>query len=466
VNPDSVEVLNNLGTSLQDQGRLDAAVACYQKALSIRPDAVETLVNYAGALRDRAELGRAAEQYKRALALRPDHVDAVIGLAITLREQGNMDAAIAHFKRALALTPDRPDAHNNLALALEATDNLPDAIAHYERAVTLSPDQPEIHNNLGNALEHLGRLDEAMACYDRALALRSDYPEARYNRSLLLLLLGDFKRGWAEYEWRWRCKANPERVYPDRPRWAGEPLRGKTILVQTEQGFGDSFQFLRYLPLLAECGAKAVLALPGLVLRLTEALSGVGTVVTGGDALPDFDFHCPLLSLPHVFGTTPETIPASVPYLAPPKDAIAAWERRLSAGARLKIGLVWSGNPANRINPSRSIPFPALRPLWQVPGVCWYSLQVGPPAAEIGLAPQGIIEDLSPFLTDFAETAVAHLAGALGTVIPAWRWMLGRDDSPWYPTMRLVRQRTPGDWSPVVEALAERLTERVKRRGR
>jgi hypothetical protein len=227
-----------------------------------------------------------------------------------------------------------------------------------------------------------------------------------------------------------------------------------------------------------------VLALPGLLLRLTEALSGVGTVVTGGDALPDFDFHCPLLSLPHVFGTTPETIPASVPYLAPPKDAIAAWERRLSAGARLKIGLVWSGNPANRMNPSRSIPFAALRPLWQVPGVCWYSLQVGPPAAEIGLAPQGVIEDLSPFLTDFAETAaaicqldlvisvetaVAHLAGALGrpvwvplTVIPAWRWMLGRDDSPWYPTMRLFRQRTPGDWSPVVEALAERLTGRVK----
>jgi tetratricopeptide (TPR) repeat protein len=482
--PDSVEILNNLGSALHDQGSLDAAVACYQKALSLRPDAIETLANYAGALHERGELGRAAEQYQRALALRPDYIDVMIGLGTTLREQGKMDAAIAHFKRGLALAPDRADAHNNLAVALEATDNLPEAIAHYERAVALSPDQAEIHNNLGNALEHQGRLDEAMACYQRALSLKPDYAEAHYNRSLLLLLLGDFAGGWAEYEWRWRCKANPEGGYPTRPLWAGEPPAGRTILIQTEQGFGDSFQFLRYVPAVAERGAKVVLAVPGPLLRLAEALPGVSRLVTEDDPLPDFDFYCPLLSLPHAFGTKIDTIPASVPYLAPPADTLAAWGARLRAGTDLKIGLVWSGNPANRMNPSRSLPFAALQPLWRIPGVRWHSLQVGSPAADISLVPPGTIEDLSPFLTDFAETAaaichldlvisvetaVAHLAGALGrpvwvplTVVPAWRWLLGREDSPWYPTMRLFRQTTPGDWTPVVDALAERLTEMAR----
>ena len=164
-----------------------------------------------------------------------------------------------------------------------------------------------------------------MACYQRALSLKPDYAEAHYNRSLLLLLLGDFAQGWGEYEWRWRCKANPERGYPTRPRWAGEPLAGRTILIQTEQGFGDSFQFLRYVPAVAERGAKVVLAVPGPLLRLAETLPGVSGVVTEDDPLPDFDFYYPLLSLPYVFGTTIDTIPARVPYLAPPADTLAAW---------------------------------------------------------------------------------------------------------------------------------------------
>jgi hypothetical protein len=293
-----------------------------------------------------------------------------------------------------------------------------------------------------------------------------------------LLLLGDFARGWAEYEWRWRCKGNPERSYPSR-QWSGEAPSGKTILIQTEQGFGDSFQFLRYVPMVAALGAEVVLAVPGPLLRLAETLPGVNGVVTENDALPDFDFYCPLLSLPGIFGMSVEKIPAVVPYLYSPKETAAVWESRLAAETGLKVGLVWSGNPANRMNPRRSIPFPALEPLWRIPGIRWYSLQVGSPTAEISRALHQPIMDLSPLLTDFAETAaaiqhldlvisvetaVAHLAGALGqkvwvplTVVPAWRWLLGRDDSPWYPTMRLFRQSTPGDWIPVVDALGKEL---------
>jgi tetratricopeptide (TPR) repeat protein len=479
--PASVEILNNLATALHDEGQLDEAISCYQQALTLRPGAVETLANYAGALQDRGELGRAAEQYQRALAQQPDHLDALIGLGVVFREQGNLDMAITHFERALSLAPGRADAHNNLAVTFEAMGDLPNAIAHYEQALALAPNRAEVHNNLGNALEHQGRLDEAMGCYERALALKPDYPEARYNRSLLLLLLGDFERGWAEYEWRWRCKGNPERGYPTRLQWSGEPLSGKTILIQTEQGFGDSFQFLRYVSIVAARGAEVVLAVPGPLLRLAEALPGIREVMTENDALPDFDFYCPLLSLPRVFGTSMETIPAAVPYLAPPRETAAVWENRLAAEAELKVGLVWSGNPANRMNPRRSIPLAALEPLWRVPGIRWYSLQVGSPAEEISRVPHQRIVDLSPLLTDFAETAaailhldlivsvetaVAHLAGALGqkvwvplTVVPAWRWLLGRDDNPWYPTMRLFRQTTPGDWIPVVEALADGLRE-------
>ncbi len=484
--PASVEILNNLGAALHDHGRLDEAIACYRRALSLRPDSVESLANYGAALSDAGQLDLAADQYARAVALEPDRAETLNGLGIVLREQGKPAAAIAHFERALSLDPDRAETHNNLAIAFEHAGDLRAATAHYQKAVSLSPRQPEIHNNLGNAFEHQGMLDEAMACYQRALALKPDYAEAHYNRSLLRLLLGDFAQGWAEYEWRWRCKTNPETGYPLRPRWSGEPLAGKTILIQTEQGFGNSFQFLRYVPALAERGAKVVLTVPGALIRLAKTLPGVSAVLSEGDATPDVDFYCPLLSLPHLFDTRLETVPASVPYLAPPGDTSAAWSGRLLASPGLKIGLVWSGNPANRLNSSRSIPLLALEPLRRIPGITWFSLQVGSPGEDIALARGQTVTDLSPFLIDFAETAaaicrldliisvetaVAHLAGALGrpvwvplTVVPAWRWLLDREDSPWYPTMRLFRQTTPSDWTAVVDALAEGLTRMVRER--
>jgi tetratricopeptide (TPR) repeat protein len=485
--PDSVAIHNNLGAALQDQGRLHRAIASYERALALEPGSVETLANLASAFRDEGKLDRAVAHYERALCLKQDHIESLNGIGVTLRDQGRLDEAMAHFKRALALRPDYAETYNNLGNVLEDQGRLAEAVAHFERALALRPGYAETHNNLGNALEPLGRLDEAMACYERALALRPEYAEARFNRSLLLLLRGDYKRGWAEYEWRWLCKdvARNARNF-GRPKWSGEAVDGKIILLHAEQGFGDAIKFFRYVPAVAERGARVVLEVPNPLIRLAANIPGVSAALVQGDSLPEFDLHCPLLSLPRAFDTRLETIPDSVPYLVPPADASAAWAQRLSNCSGLKVGLVWSGNPENRHNPSRSMALSELEPLWSVAGVCWYSLQVGERAGDIALACTPWIADLSPFLTDFAETAaaichldlvitvetaVAHLAGALGRrvwvplpLVPAWHWLLERDDCPWYPTMRLFRRTSPADWKSVIGAIAEGLARMVNER--
>jgi len=485
--PDSVEILNNLGAVLHDQGRFDVALAHYSRAAALAPNSIEILANYGAALCDQGEPEKAAVQFERALALRSDHIESLNGLGIALRAQGRVEAAIARFERALVLMPDRAETHNNLALALEDLGRLDEAIVHYEHSLKLAPDQPETHNNLGNALGYQRRHEAAMSAYGRALALKPDYAEAHYNRGLLLLLRGDYERGWAEHEWRWRYKGNPDQRRFGRPKWTGEPVAGRTVLIHAEQGFGDIIQFLRYVPLVAAQGAKVLLAMPRPVIRLAEKLPGTSALLLQGDPVAEFDLHCPLLSLPHVFGTTIETIPNTVPYLQPPVDALAAWRGRLSGDSGLKVGFVWSGNPANKLNSSRSLPVGMLKTLLGIPGVRWFSLQVGPAATNRELEPTGPIEDLAPVLTDFAdtaaaicnldlvisvETAVAHLAGALGrpvwvplAYVPAWRWLLDREDSPWYPTMRLFRQSSPGEWEGVVHRLADCLAQVLKSRG-
>jgi tetratricopeptide (TPR) repeat protein len=483
--PDSVEILNNLGAALHDQGRVDEAVVCYARAAALAPDPAQALTNLGAALCDQGEPEKAAAQFERALALRCDHIEALNGLGIALRQQGRMEAAIAEFEQALALGPGRAETHNNLALALEHLGRLDEAVACYEHSLRLGPEQAETHNNLGNALEHQGRFAAAMSSYERALALKPDYAEVHYNRGLLLLLLGDYERGWAEYEWRWRCKDNPDTREFARPKWVGESIEKRTILVHAEQGFGDIFQFLRYVPAVAARSEKVFLAVPRPVVRLAENVPTVSAVLSQGDPVPEFDLHCPLLSLPHAFGTTMETIPNLVPYLTPPDDASATWAKRLPICSELKVGLVWSGNPASKLNPRRSIPLAMLEPLWGIAGVRWFSLQVGPAASDIELE-KAPIDDLSPLLADFAETAaaishldlvisvetaVAHLAAALGrpvwvplALVPAWRWLLDREDSPWYPTMRLVRQRKAGEWADVICRLAGALTQMLETR--
>jgi tetratricopeptide (TPR) repeat protein len=475
--PDAIELHHNLGSALQDLGRLDEAIACYRKVLALRPDAVDTLDNLAGALRAQRQLDAAQDCYERALALRPDRVESHTGLGVILRDRGHLEEAVACHERALALKPDHPETLNNLGLALVDIGRREEAVAHYERSLALQPDRAETHYNLAIALERQRRYAEALACYRRALARKPDYAQAHFNRSLTLLLTGQFDEGWEEYEWRF-VVARYDRNF-DRPLWSGDPLAGERILIHAEQGFGDTLQFIRYIPVVAERGGRVVLEVPGPLVRLARTVAGASEVVAAGDPPPGFDCHCPLLSLPRVFKTNLATIPAVVPYLSVREEASATWAERITTAPGLRVGVVWAGTTVGATD------LLLLQPLWDVRGISWFSLQVGDRSRDISVLDGVKITDLSPCFTDFTETAtavsrldlvisvdtsVAHLAGALGRPVwlmlpnaPDWRWLLDREDSPWYPTARLFRQKKPGDWSSVAREVAAALAHHASR---
>ncbi|HEV2098376.1 MAG TPA: tetratricopeptide repeat-containing glycosyltransferase family protein, partial [Stellaceae bacterium] len=453
----------------------------FRRALALRPDATEALDNLAGALLAQGMLDAAQDCYERALTLRPKHVESHIGLGAVLRDQGRLDDAVARYQLALALAPGHPETRNNLGVALVDLGQTEEAIAHYEKALAVQPDRAELHNNLGLAFQRQRRSAEALGRYERAIAHKPSYAEAHFNRACALLLTGNFDEGWREYEWRFAV-ARYDRKF-DRPMWSGRHLAGQTILVHAEQGFGDALQFVRFVPAVADRGGKVLLEVPKPLVRLARTLQGVSEVIAAGDPLPAFDCHCPLLSLPRVLGTTLNTIPAGVPYLSLPSEAPGIWAERIAAAPGLKAGLVWAGNAVGAKDP-RHIDFRQLEPLWEIAGTSWFSLQVGDRAGDIAAAERGPIVDLSPWLTDFAETAaairqldlvisvdtsVAHLAGALGRPVwvmlqysPDWRWLLDRDDCPWYPTARLFRQRKAGDWPSVVREVAEALAQAAR----
>jgi tetratricopeptide (TPR) repeat protein len=471
LDPEAVELHNNLGTALHDLGRIDEAIGCYHKALTLRPDLVESLDNLAGALQSQGKSDEAQACYERVLALRPDRVESLIGLGVVLRAQGRPEEAIARYRRALAVSPDHPDARSNLGVALVDLGRPEEAITHHKKALALQPGRAELHYNLGSALQRQGLHAEALACYGRALTLNPDYAQAHLNRSLALLLTGEFDEGWREYEWRF-VVARYDRNF-DQPLWSGEPLGGRRILVHAEQGFGDALQFVRYVPAVAERGGRVVLEVPEPLVRLVRTVAGASQVVARGDPLPAFDCHCPLLSLPRLFKTDLAAIPGAVPYLTVPAEASAAWAERIPATPGLRVGIVWAGTTVGAID------LGSLQPLWDLGGVSWFSLQTGERSGDIASLDGVKITDLSPWLTDFAETAaavcrldlvisvdtsVAHLAGALGRPTwlllrhpPEWRWLLEREDSPWYPTARLFRQNEEGDWPRVAREVAAAL---------
>ncbi len=467
--PEIIELYNNLGTALHDAGRLDEAIACYRKGLALAPDSVEILDNLAGALRVQGRLEEAQACFERAFALRPDHIESHVGLGAVLRERGLVDAAVLHYERALVLAPDHPGALNNLGVALVDLGRPEEAVMHYQRALATQPELAETHDNLGIAFERQGRYAEALACYEHALALKPEYADAHFNRAHALLATGNFDEGWQEYEWRFAVAGYDRNL--GRPLWCGGALDGQTILIHAEQGLGDTLQFVRYIPHVAERGGRVVLEVPKPLVRLVRTIAGADQVIAAGNPLPEFDCHCPLLSLPRVFKTNLATIPDKVPYLRVPPEASAEWANLIADASGLKVGLVWCGSMVGIID-RRPIDLRLLRPLLEVPGVSWFSLQVGERSGDIALLDRSEIADLSPRLTDFAATAaavsnldlvitidtsVAHLGGALGRPIwvllpynADWRWLRDHDDSPWYPTARLFRQRQPGDWAGVI----------------
>jgi tetratricopeptide (TPR) repeat protein len=471
--PNHAAALNNRGNVLHELKRFEEAVASYDRALAVRPDHAEALCNRGATLHELKRFEEALASYEQALAVRPNHAGALYNRGNTLRQLSRFDEALASYDRALALRPDHVEALNNRATALQHLNRFAEAVASYDRVLALKPDYVEAYSNRGKALHQLNRHDEALASYAKALALRPDHATAHWNEGLARLVCGDFERGWPAYEWRWKMPAmSPARNF-SQPLWKGDAdLAGKTVLLHAEQGFGDTIQFCRYVPMVAARGARVVLEVPPPLKPLLESLAGVQQVIARSEPLPQFDCHCALLSLPLAFDTRLETVPAAVPYLAAPPDRAALWARRLGPKAGPRVGIAWAGRPTNWNDRNRSIDVAALLGL-AIPGITLVSLQKQLRTSDRELlAAQPHIRRLGEELADFADTAaviaqldlvisvdtaVAHLAGALGKPVfillpyaPDWRWLLERTDSPWYPTARLFRQPRPGDWDSLI----------------
>jgi Flp pilus assembly protein TadD len=462
-------------------GRLREAEMTYRQILAENPNQIDALQMLGSLLADMGQLEIAIELLCKAIQINPNVAQYHANLGAIYARNKRFDEAAASLQRAVELDPAMVAAHYNLGSVFLAQFEFPRAIAVFQKAISLNPNWPELHNNLGLALRNEARHEEALTEFKRALALRPDYPSAHWNLSWTLLMLGDLKNGFAEYEWRMKCPAVTTPRPFTQPQWKGEELAGRTILLHAEQGFGDMLQVVRYAPLVAKRGGRVIVECRPELATLFQRVEGIEKIVILGEALPPFDLHCPMMSLPLAFGTTLETIPANVPYLTPAPDRIAAWRNRIgNPDGRLRVGLVWAGRPTQQYDRWRSGRFEHFAPLAKVKPVQFFSLQKGPAAGQAANAPpeMGLI-DWTADLHDFAETAalianldlvigiesaVTHLAGAMGKPVWAilahvadWRYLLNRSDSPWYPTMRLFRQPGPGEWERVMAEIAEAL---------
>jgi Flp pilus assembly protein TadD len=464
--PDDVDILNELGVALWRQGRSAEAEAIYQRACEIEPNDFRVLTNLGLALYSLGKLEQADVSLRRALELKPDTFDAVMNLGIVRSDQGELDEAMRLLERALELRPGSADALQNIGM------------------------------NLGRQ----GRWHEAIARYDAALMLKPEFPEAHRSLAYALLCSGDFERGWPEHEWRLKCnRAEGRRI--NRVFWNGDHFRGSSILLHAEGGFGDSLQFIRYASLAKRRGGQVMLLCPGPLLRLLARCEGVDLAFDGTSYIPDCHIHVPMLSLPAIFGTTLETVPARVPYLMTDASLVEHWRaemaRALAAdrsepavecttGRRAPpflIGIAWQGNPARELDNWRSFPLQEFAPLASLPGVRLVNLQVEHGLDQLGHCAGAfpIMDLLGPRKRDFVETAalmaqldlvitpdtaVAHLAGGLGLPVWVglsasgdWRYPHGRNDTPWYPTMRLFRQAKLGDWKDVFQQMKKSLEQ-------
>lgn len=523
IRPDFAEACNNRGNALLDLDRADEALAAFDTALAIKPDFAEALGNRANALRKLKRPTEALAACGRALCVKPAlaqvcntcgnalgdlrrSTEAITALnaaicwrpayaeahnsrgnaLMNLRKAGE---ALVAFDSALAVRPDFAEALSNRAGVLNELGRPDQAIAACNVAIATKPDFSEAYLNRGNALRDLGRLQAAVAAYASALNLRPSYAEAHYNQAFAFFLLQDLDAGWPKYEWRWRggSKDLKPRIF-DRPEWQGEPIAGRSLLLHAEQGMGDTIQFSRFAALVAGLGAHVVLEAPARLLRLLSNLAGVNRLVAAGSTLPAFDMHCPLMTLPGRLGTTVDTVPAPVSYLRAEAPLVRAWQERLGSGG-FKIGIAWQGNPDAPVERGRSAPLSCFAPLARLPGVRLISLQkvhgldqldqispgfqVETLGADFDAGPDAFIDTAAVMmcldLVITVDTAIGHLAGALGRptwialqAVPHWVWMLGRDDSPWYPSARLFRQISRGDWGNVFSRMVRELAGVVR----
>jgi tetratricopeptide (TPR) repeat protein len=475
-----------LADRLLGQGKPGEAESFYRAAITLDPERPSCWANLGLAMLHCERPEDAARCAREALRLDPDNADAMNTIGIAMHALNALPEAENHFRGVLRLAPDHANATLNLGVIRQCLGYLTEAERLYRLARVLGVDEARACNNLALALAEMDRLLEAEAACREALTARPGYLEASVNLGMILLMRGKMAEAWPHYEARWRVAPLSEQSQlPPETRWTGEQdLEGKTILLLAEQGLGDTVQFCRYAPMVAKLGAKVILAVPASLARLLKTVAGVNQIVSQDDPLPGFDWFCPLLSLPMVFGTTEATIPARVPYLEADPHEIVTFDVALADVPGLRIGLVWAGERragqprAAAIDQRRSMRLADMAPLAELPGCAFVSLQLGPPAKQAADAPFPLL-DLTDRLTDFAataaliealdlvitvDTAVAHVAGALGKPVwllnrydGCWRWPRDRDDSAWYPTMRLFRQRTPGDWAGVMRRVAAAL---------
>jgi len=476
-NPECAELQVDLGVRLDRAGDREGAVACYRRALALDPASHAAYNNLGTIFASLGDTQTALIFLEAAAMLDPHAADTQNNLGNLYLKCDRTDAAIERYLKAIALRPEVAAYYNHLGKALIAAERYWEAKTVLWHALTLRPDYPEVYLNLGFlSLEQL-EIEQAERHYREAIALDPELAMAHTLLGQMLLLQGRLAEGWEAQEWRWRWKDFPSPVRSfTQPQWRGEAVAGARIFLHAEQGFGDTLQMLRYVPLVARLGGVVTLEVHPELKRLAATLDGVSGVLARGETLPEFDSHCPLMSLPLVFATTLATIPATIPYLHPQAEWVAPIFAE--SGRRLKVGLVWAGNPKNRRDGKRSLPLSALAPLFAVERVSFYCLQRGAASDDPELkgfpfagflGPAGDFADTAAVLCSLdlivtADTAVAHLAGALGKTVwvvlprvPSWRWLLDREDSPWYPTARLFRQRVAGDWAPVIQSVAAAL---------
>ncbi|SDT35591.1 Tfp pilus assembly protein PilF [Bradyrhizobium canariense] len=479
---DYPEALVGRGATLQDQKQFDEALKSYDRAIAVRPDYAQALVNRGATLHDLGRSDEALQSFERALASEPDNVEALTNRGVAMHDLARYDEALTSQERALAARPDDAAALNNRGVTLHKLRRLEEALASHDTAVASRPDYAEAFANRGVTLYDLKRFDEALASYDRAIALRPDYADAHFLKSLSSLVTGDFERGWIEYEWRHKAPTArlAERDFTQ-PRWLGEDdIAGKTILLHSEQGFGDTIQFCRYVPLVAARGAHVIMEVEEPLCELMAGLAGTTQIIAKGDPLPDFDCQCSFPSLPLAFRSRLETIPARTPYLSLPAQALEYWSGLIGPKRRTRIGLAWAGNTKHVRDRERSMRLRDLLPLLDIDAT-FVSLQKEVRPGDVETLENYDILQFGEELGDFSDTAalisqldlvisvdtsVAHLAGALQkpvwilvTHAPDWRWLLDRDDSPWYPTARLFRQSDSRAWDGVIAQVRNALLE-------
>ncbi|MCG2720562.1 MAG: tetratricopeptide repeat-containing glycosyltransferase family protein [Thermodesulfovibrionales bacterium] len=486
LDPALVSAYYNMGSVFQEKGRFEEAIIYYRKALQLNPEFGDAWNSMGVILQGQGMLDESIMHYQKALEIDPNFADAYYNIGKALQQKGCLNEAVVNYQKALQLNPDSAEVHNNIGFCFHEKGQNDEALSHFQKAIDLNPEFAEAYYNLALNYHDKKMIKKAIEYYEKAIECKNDFVRAHWNMSCALLLSGDFERGWKEYEWRWKLKEH--RGYrTTHTRWDGSDIAGQTILLHAEQGFGDTIQFIRYAPLVAQRGARVIVQCPKELLPLIRKVKGIEQVLSKEGQMPKFDLQCPLLSLPLLFGTTLENIPCEIPYISADLSLFRNWRALLrSDSSMLKVGLVWSGRTKGKREHRRSCPLSFFSAFTQFDNIMFYSLQKGDGSEEAKMPPKGMrLIDCQEDLHDFSDTAalianldlivsvdtaVAHLAGSLGKpvwtmlpFIPDWRWLLNRDDSPWYPTMRLFRQPSPGDWQSVIGHMEKALIEYVNR---